>query len=167
MSSVTPKPSTKKTKWVPNPRHATASVWFRPLALLLVCAGCALVLWVVSRPSQPQVLLGGNHYVLEVADTEAARTKGLSGRTSLPEGRAMLFVFDPPRLACFWMKDMRFSIDIVWLDAQKRVVKIEPDLAPSTYPQTFCSELRTNYVLEFPAGTAERNTIQLGQTLRF
>lgn len=104
---------------------------------------------------------------LELATTPQAHTQGLSGRASLPPDRAMLFVFGLQDRHCFWMKDMRFPLDIVWLNQDKQVVHIETDVRPETYPQTFCPSDEALYVLELNAGKAAAGNIVVGDTLRF
>jgi len=113
------------------------------------------------------VRLHDTTYQLEIADSEKARAKGLSGRRSIDTKSAMLFVFPTPQKACFWMKDMHFSIDIVWLDEQKRVSKLLSGASPGSYPTSYCSDTTTKYVLEFPAGTIKQQGIQQGQKLDF
>jgi len=87
-----------------------------------------------------------------VVDTPESREKGLSGNPGLKSDEGMLFVFPEDDFHSFWMKDMRFSIDIVWLSADGVVVDIAENVSPSTYPRSFVSELPARYVLELPAG---------------
>ncbi|HEY5667948.1 MAG TPA: DUF192 domain-containing protein, partial [Candidatus Saccharimonadales bacterium] len=68
---------------------------------------------------------------------------------------------------CFWMRHMHFSLDIIWTDAQRRVVFLKTSLSPDTYPQSYCSSKPTAYVLEVPAGTVQKTGIHLGQVLTF
>lgn len=60
----------------------------------------------------------------EVADNPSERKKGLSKRDSLDLDKGMLFVFETPGPYAIWMKDMKFAIDIIWLDENKRIVDI-------------------------------------------
>jgi uncharacterized membrane protein (UPF0127 family) len=108
-------------------------------------------------------------YSLRVADTPELRTKGLSNTKSLPRGEGMLFVFKTANHACFWMKDMNYALDMVWLDADKKVVNLQANVQPSTYPdESFCSRnKRALYVIELNAGEIENAHIGLGQTLKF
>lgn len=105
-------------------------------------------------------------YRLVVADDAAEHSQGLSGRTHLPLRGGMLFVYDQPGERCFWMKDMQFAIDIIWADADKRVVHLEQHVQPQTYPRTFCSDA-AQYVIEIPAGEAAAHQVQLHATLAF
>lgn len=97
-----------------------------------------------------------------MANTDALRTQGLSGRLSLPDGAGMLFVFDQDDEWGIWMKDMRFSIDIVWIDAEGSVVEVVERATPETYPHVFAPRRPARYVLELPAGYAARNGIAEG-----
>lgn len=114
-----------------------------------------------------EVVLGNTQYTLEVADTDFLRERGLSYRTSLAPQTGMLFVFDVPRTLRFWMKDMNFPIDIIWLDTDKKVVHIEHSLSPSTYPDSFGPEAPTQYVIEIPAGAAKGAGLSKGDGVSF
>ena len=104
---------------------------------------------------------------LEVVDNESSRTLGLSGRDSLPNDKAMLFVFEQPAMYCFWMKDMKFNIDMVWLDFGKKIVKIQKDVSPNTFPRSFCPSQDALYVLEFNSGETAKFGLTTGQQLDF
>lgn len=99
-----------------------------------------------------------------IADTEAERQQGLSGTPSLPIGIVKLFVFDEPIVAPFWMKDMNYPIDILWLDADKKIIYVAPNLTPETYPTTFGPAEPSLYVIETPAGQAAREGMKVGSS---
>lgn len=105
-------------------------------------------------------------YDLDVADTDVLRERGLGGKDGLARNKGMVFVFDRPQAACFWMKDMRFSIDMVWLNEARRVIFIKTNVAPSTYPDSFCPPEAAKYVIELNAGEAKKQSIQTGDTLQ-
>ncbi|HEY4528324.1 MAG TPA: DUF192 domain-containing protein [Candidatus Paceibacterota bacterium] len=90
---------------------------------------------------------------IEVADTDVERIQGLSGRETLPLGTGMLFVFENPGIHGIWMKDMKFPIDIIWLDKDMSVISKELNVSPDTYPQVFYPSREAYYVLEVKAGT--------------
>ncbi|QQS69230.1 DUF192 domain-containing protein [Candidatus Saccharibacteria bacterium] len=104
-------------------------------------------------------------YALEIADSEEERIRGLSGRERLAENSGMLFVFDPPQQACMWMKSMRFSIDMLWLDTAKKIINMSADVSPQTFPKLFCATKPASYVLELPSGTIAGQSFAVGQTL--
>lgn len=103
----------------------------------------------------------------EVVDTPASRAQGLSGRRGLGEKEGMLFIFDHPGRYGFWMKDMLFPIDIIWINTDGVVVHVERNVSPSSYavtnpPQTFINEPDARYVLEVAAGQADKLGAHLG-----
>lgn len=102
--------------------------------------------------------------VFETAISEEALLKGLSGRDKMDTNRGMIFVFnnDTPR-PCMWMKDMKFSLDMVWLDENKKVTDIKRDLIPATYPNDFCANGK--YVIEVNSGIADQAGLKIGQQL--
>lgn len=106
-------------------------------------------------------------YYLQVAADQTAQQKGLGGRISLPTNSGMLFWFSGQQQRCFWMKDMQFPLDIIWLDGNKRVVHEERDLSPATYPHTYCPPEPARYVLELNAGQAQRAGIVPDEALTF
>jgi uncharacterized membrane protein (UPF0127 family) len=101
------------------------------------------------------------------ARTPAEQELGLSQRASLPTDEGMLFIFDTPSKYAFWMKDMSFPIDMIWLDADFHIVYIAPDVSPLTYPHTFSPSAPSLYVLETNAGYASNNRLTVGETLDF
>ena len=130
-------------------------------AIVLIAIG----LRILDRGAPKQVVrIGGENIVVEVADTALAREQGLSGRASLPAGTGMLFVFPESGRAGIWMKDMKFSIDIIWI-ARGRVVDIAPSASlpvagqdlPVYYPRE-----PSDLILEMNAGFAASHQIKIG-----
>lgn len=109
----------------------------------------------------------GTTFQLEVVDDPSERQQGLSGRERLVEGTGMLFVFEETGEHCFWMKDMRFSIDMIWLDGNKKVVDIREAVTPESYPESFCPDEPARYVIELNAGAARQAGIAVGSELKF
>lgn len=101
----------------------------------------------------------------EVADNDSTRERGLSFRNRMQDGEGMLFIFDVPGRQAFWMKDMNFPLDILWLDEEGRVVYMEENVAVSTYPGYFVNEAKAKYVFEINAGLANKLGIYLGTKL--
>jgi uncharacterized protein len=118
----------------------------------------------ISNTSTDTVTLRHGDTVIRawVADTPETRARGLSGREGLAEGDGMLFVFPQKDRHSFWMKDMKFSIDILWLDENLEVLHIEESVSPDTYPRSFSAPLPDKYVLELPRGYSRRHTITTG-----
>lgn len=102
-----------------------------------------------------------------VAATDAERSRGLGDRDPLPVDQGMVFEFADPATYGFWMKDMHFSLDMVWIGPDKRVVGVATDVSPDTYPETFFPPAPVSYVLELDAGSARAFGIATGSALSF
>lgn len=152
-----------------NSSAKTASapkIWRVIIGLCIV--GLLLFIWsaTAKAPEAGLLTIKDRQFNFEPADTPTAQEKGLSGRSALPFDHAMLFRFGNTGRRCFWMKDMLFKLDIIWLDGHKKIVHIEPDLAPDTYPRSYCAD-NTRYVVEVNAGTAQQLHLQINDTVRF
>lgn len=154
-----PKENAKKTKSVLKNRPNQLLV---VVCLLLVVTLGFIYLW---PSNQSSVFLKGRKFTVDIARTDEARSKGLSGRSSLSGDRAMLFIFDQPGVQCFWMKDMNFSIDILWFDKDQKLIHQEQNVSPSTYPSNFCPEGDAKYVLELKAGVVDSLGLSGGDEL--
>lgn len=104
----------------------------------------------------------------EVADSNQTREQGLSGRPCIGRDEGMLFVFDRPSFYYFWMKNMKFPIDIVWISADHRVVGLKTNALPSSYPQKYGNKGNSaQYVLEIAAGRAASLHVSPGTNVNF
>lgn len=143
------------------------------LILALIIAGGAVLLQKTDGGCQQayrlDTTIGGAKQEIraEIAADDVAREKGLSGRQCIPDGVGMMFSFDKPGSYGFWMKDMRFPIDMVWLDSDRQVVTIVQNAQPGSYPKTFTSSLPAQYVLELGSGQAQALGIKTGSRLNF
>lgn len=108
------------------------------------------------------LILGVVHLQASIADTESEREQGLSGTAYLPTGIVKLFVFENAAPWAFWMKDMQYPIDIIWLDETKTVIHIAPNLTPESYPQSFAPTSPARYVIETQSGFTQINHITIG-----
>lgn len=97
-------------------------------------------------------------------------SKGLAVKNQLKENEAMLFVFEKPGRHSFWMKDMKFPIDIIWLDRNGKVVHIEKNLQPCI-SVLICTDYSPNtdsqYVLETVSEFTQRHNISVGTDIDF
>ncbi|MDR3571865.1 MAG: DUF192 domain-containing protein [Candidatus Pacebacteria bacterium] len=108
------------------------------------------------------VQLKGQTIYVDLAQNPEQQELGLGNRTSLGADQGMLFIFPDDADHLFWMKDMSFSIDMIWLSADGTVIYIQPDVAPNTYPQAFGPDQASRYVLEVPARYAQTHGIKVG-----
>jgi uncharacterized protein len=118
---------------------------------------------------QVNVTVNGVGLVADIAETGEQRSKGLAIKDSLNETEGMLFVFSEPRQYAFWMKDMKFPIDIIWLDSNKTVVHVEHSLDPCgpVSCQTYRPGADSLYVLETVAGFADKYGVIEGMKVKF
>lgn len=108
-----------------------------------------------------------NEYALEEATTTATQLKGLGGRDNLPQKCGMLFNFDQVEQHGIWMKDMKFNLDIIWLDQSKRIVSIRENAPYNSYPEVYQPQAASKYVIELNAGQARAGAFRIGQVLTF
>lgn len=138
---------------------------FIALALGVVVLGAAAAWYWSQLPTVSEtttITLPSATLQVEVVDTPAERERGLSGHRPLSSGEGMLFVFESDGLWGIWMKDMQFNIDIVWLNAEGRVVTVEGNVSPDSYPRVFTPAAPARYVLELPANAAEAYDLVVG-----
>jgi uncharacterized membrane protein (UPF0127 family) len=105
-------------------------------------------------------------YVTVANDPEEQRV-GLSGTPSLPVNAGKLFIFDKEDYYGMWMKDMLFPIDILWIDNNFKIVHIEENVTPETYPDTFSSDVPARFVLETNAFFAKNSNVIVGDEVDF
>lgn len=104
---------------------------------------------------------------VEIANTDELRKKGLGGRESLPMRQGMLFPFETTEYHGIWMRDMHMSIDIIWVSEGMRVVGIEHEVTPETYPKIFRPSVPVKYVIETNAGYASTFGVNVGDIVSF
>lgn len=109
----------------------------------------------------------GLKFRTEVADTPELQKLGLGNREKIGEDEAMLFAFANSAIYSFWMKDMNFAIDMIWINEDKKIVHIEHNISTSTYPETFRSKEDAKYVLEVKAGIMRDKKIKVGDRADF
>ncbi len=108
----------------------------------------------------PQVIINQQTFFVEVASSIEQKNLGLSGRQSLAQNSAMLFVYDNYAVRFFWMKDMNFPLDIIWIKDSVVVACAENTPVFTTGEITrITSPSAVNYVLETVSGTCQRYKI--------
>jgi uncharacterized membrane protein (UPF0127 family) len=116
------------------------------------------------------VKIAGASIKVDLALTPREQEQGLSGRTELKENSGMLFVFSQPGKYNFWMKDMNFPIDIIWIGGDMRVVYIKKNASPLLYPELYGpgpDDANAKYVLEVVDGFSEKNNLKVGDRVLF
>jgi len=137
------------------------------LVLMLVSMAAVYVLWPQLQP-HTTLHLGDGIFTAQVAKTQAARDRGLTGTPSLSADNAMIFVYDTDGKWPINMKDMNFPIDIVWLNKDKQVIYIVKNVPPESYPyQQFAPKDDARYVVELAAGVVGQKSIDINATAQF
>jgi uncharacterized membrane protein (UPF0127 family) len=111
----------------------------------------------------------GRSVTAELALTEAERALGLMNREKILPDQAMLFVFDEEAVHSFWMKNTLVSLDMLWLDRDRRIVHIERDVPPcKTDPcPSYGPRRPASYVLELKGGMAAVFRLKVHDKLDF
>ena len=118
-----------------------------------------------SSPNEAQVTLGEQTIMLEIAMTQEEQERGLGGRDSLAQDRGMLFIYKTAGIRYIWMRNMRFPIDILWINSKGVIEHIERNVSPSSYPKNFTSPFPSHYILEVNAGVAA--AVEVGSMVYF
>ncbi|MDP2598198.1 MAG: DUF192 domain-containing protein [Candidatus Liptonbacteria bacterium] len=149
------------------------------LFIILICIALIatlVIFYAASLRPNPQlrkteIMIGTNTFNVEVASTTLELARGLSGREGLAPGTGMLFLFNGiinrPGIQHFWMKDMRFPLDIIWISGDKVVGFSENVPPPASGTSSgdlviYNSPDNTDKVLEVNAGTVEKGGIKVG-----
>ncbi len=114
------------------------------------------------------IQIGETRYTVEVVDSDDKRALGLSGRESLLPEHGMLFLFDVKDTYAFWMKDMKFPIDIVWID--ENIIadiyeNVPVPLANVNLPR-YQAHKPVNKVLEVNAGEVKNHGFKIGDVVQ-
>lgn len=140
----------------------------------LVLSGILLIIWAIvfilfqrdkiNSDSQDLLSLGNCKFYIEEVTDDESRQHGLSGRSSLCDNCGMLFVFPKIDKYGFWMKDMHFPLDIIWIRDNK-IVEIKEDASQNS-KETFYPSEGIDKVLEINANETRNCNIKIGDELK-
>ncbi|HUD19126.1 MAG TPA: DUF192 domain-containing protein [Patescibacteria group bacterium] len=130
-------------------------------ALLLVVA-----IYYIKHPLAVRVQIDGHVFVVDVAVTNQEKELGLGNRDYMPPDHGMLFVYDHVEAYSYWMKGMRFPLDMVWIK-DKTIVDITKNIPVSVNGSLpiYTPKVPVDKVLELNAGTSDTYQIKPGDTL--
>lgn len=112
-----------------------------------------------------KVNVKGDIFMTEVVDSAIEMQKGLGGRDDICSRCGMLFKFEKEGRHAFWMRGMRFPLDIVWI-MNGRVVHVEKSVDPD-FDSTLFPDENANFVLELKAGNVDRLGLIVGDGVSF
>ena len=126
----------------------------------LLCSAC------LAR--EPQVVLNGERFTVEVAQSQQKQALGLMFRDSLPDDHGMLFIFPAEGFRSFWMKNTRIPLDIMYFDEDLKLVSVAENAQPCRTRRcpNYPSEGPAKYVLELNAGKAAELGLRPGDELQ-
>jgi uncharacterized membrane protein (UPF0127 family) len=123
--------------------------------------------WRVIYPNTVPITIGSTTVEASVADSLPERIQGLSNTPYLPMEVVKLFVFGAPGQHSIWMKDMNYALDIMWADQVGKIVHIEKNVSPDSFPSSFSSPIPAWYVIEAAAGFIDTNQVTIGNEVVF
>ncbi len=142
--------------------------------LIAIAIFALAAVWMVRMPdtsvplTEKTVRIGNASLAVEVADTLASQTRGLSGRETLAQDRGMLFVYDDVEVRNFWMKDMRFPLDVLWI-ADNKVAGMEEHIPFESEDGSvvrFKSDVSADMVLEVNSGWIAEHGVKTGDAVK-
>lgn len=119
---------------------------------------------------EPWVELQGQRFIVEVADDNEERARGLMFRDAMEDGRGMLFIHDNEMNLAYWMKNTKIPLDILYFDSERRLVSQQRDVPPCSLGNgcpPYPSSGPARYVLELNAGQAAKMGLNDGAVLKF
>lgn len=118
--------------------------------------------WFLETKEYKEIEIGSSKIKVELAISETDKIKGLSFRQNFGQSQGLLFVYAKPARPNFWMKQMNFPIDIIWI-AQNQVIGFEKNLLPEgeNPKKIYQPPNEIDFVLEVPAGFIEANNIKI------
>lgn len=128
-------------------------------------SGCA-----TGSDSGSWVELKGHHYIVEVADDNTERSRGLMFRDDMAADHGMIFIHDAEEPQAYWMKNTKIPLDILYFDHNRKLVSAQRNVPPCSLGDQcppFASEGPALYVLELNAGQAEAIGLNPGDELKF
>lgn len=139
------------------------------IGAVVVLFATVLIITLLVIGKKTTVQINDQIFKVYVAKTDKEKQMGLSGKEKLEENQGMLFVFDNPDYQSFWMKNMKFPIDIIYLNGNKVVTVVENALPPTSADEQleiYQSDEKANRVLEVNAGIAKKNNIKKGSVIK-
>lgn len=132
------------------------------ILFLAVSSGCG------QKSLDPSIELGGKRFRVQVADTDQERMAGLSNRENLPIDAGMLFIFPKKEIHTFWMKEMLFPLDIIWINNDEIIGWSENAQPEGDKPRmTYSSPAPVDRVLELSSGQIKALDLKIGDKIKY
>ncbi len=136
---------------------------------LIFIVGLIIYPYFKKEKKEPQVCFKSHCFSVELALTPEEKSRGLMYRKSLDKNKGMLFVYEREGEYSFWMKNVLISLDIIWLNKDKKVVYVAENCQPCL--ELPCPSIKSDkaakYVLEISGGLASEMGLSIGGELEF
>ncbi|MFA5133986.1 MAG: DUF192 domain-containing protein [Patescibacteria group bacterium] len=138
------------------------------LYIILVMVAAAMLLKIINHCTKTgEVIISKREFKVEIAKNQWDMDRGLSGKNFLKDNKGMLFVFSKPDYYSFWMKGMKFSIDIIWINEGKiAYIKEKAPIPITQYIESYKPEAPAGYALEINAGLVEKYGFKIGDAVQ-
>lgn len=121
-------------------------------------------IYLSKNNNQKIIIIANNKYKVEIAKTKKQREIGLSNKKKLNNSDGMLFIYSQPMQVDYWMKDMYFDIDILWIKENK-VIGFEKNVSYLDQKEVYHSPGSIDMVLELISGTIDKNNLKIGDNI--
>ena len=134
------------------------------ITMLVMAEGYAYVA-VMRQVKMPS----GKKIIVEIADTNSARARGLMFRKELGQDRGMLFVFEQEDFHSFWMKNTLIPLDMIWISESKKIVYYVENAVPCKKDpcESYIPFQKAKYVLELKGGSSDKIGLVEGDKVLF
>ncbi len=132
-------------------------VLFLAFSFLSIC-------YAKTLPKVKEIQINQVNIIVEIADTQNLRERGLMYRKSLLKNHGMLFVFEQPRKVAFWMKNTLMDLDIAYIANDGVIFQIETMQKATLTPHPSC--LPTKWALEMPVGYFKKHSVRVGDKVK-
>ena len=132
-----------------------------------ICLALAALVCTSCMAQEPHVVLKGERFTVELADTVDKQSLGLMFREEMADDHGMLFTFPVEAMRSFWMKNTRIPLDIFYFDADLQLVSVSENARPCKTQRcpTYPSKGPAKYVLELNAGKAAELGVEPGDPI--
>ena len=139
------------------------------LAIFIIIILLIIIFAYTTFNSKNKVCFDKNCFNIKIASTPDELSKGLMFRESLNKNSGMLFIFPEENFHSFWMKNTLISLDIIWINSDKKIVFIQRNAQPCQEEncEIFTPDEKALYVLEINSGIAENIELKVGDVMEF
>ena len=133
------------------------------LIFIVLLIGFIVYLYFPFKLKTKNIKIKDQDFSLEIATTPSQLSRGLGGRQSLCPNCGMLFIFPTPQILQFWMKDTLIPLDMIFIDANNKIINIVT--APINNLKIYTSMSPALYCLELNANRASELNLKTGDTI--